>query len=250
MELPAPMRKTIVVVGAGIVGVGTAIWLLRDGHQVTIVDAKGPAEGTSYGNAGILANSSIVPITVPGLLGKAPGMLFDPMGPLFLKWRYVPRLLPWLVRYLSHCKVVEVERIAGAMMPLIGDSVDQHLAIARGTAAERFIEPVAYTYAYDTRRAYERDALAWQVRRSHGFDIVELSARELQAFEPNLGAQFGFGVQLPGHAWVRDPGEYVKTLCAHAQSEGAQLRNCYRGGLRARGPADSWRCHHSGRHCL
>ena len=59
-------QKHIVVIGAGIVGIGTAIWLLRDGHRVTLVDAKGPAEGTSYGNAGILASSSIVPVTTPG----------------------------------------------------------------------------------------------------------------------------------------------------------------------------------------
>ncbi|MBT6273822.1 MAG: FAD-dependent oxidoreductase, partial [Chromatiales bacterium] len=82
-------KKNIVVIGAGIVGIGTAIWLARDGHNVTIVDAKGPAGGTSFGNAGILANSSIVPVQTPGLIRKAPGMLFGRDGPLFLKWSYL-----------------------------------------------------------------------------------------------------------------------------------------------------------------
>ncbi|RZW06054.1 MAG: FAD-dependent oxidoreductase, partial [Rhodobacteraceae bacterium] len=58
--------RHVVIVGAGIVGVSTAIWLLRDGHRVTLIDRKGPAEGTSHGNGGVLASSSVIPVTVPG----------------------------------------------------------------------------------------------------------------------------------------------------------------------------------------
>jgi D-amino-acid dehydrogenase len=224
MSTAAGHAKHIVIVGAGIVGIGSAIWLLRDGHRVTIIDAKGPAEGTSYGNAGILANSSIVPVTTPGLLKKAPGMLFSPSGPLFLKWSYLPRLLPWLRRYLAHCTLPEVERIAAALMPIIGDSVDQHMAIARGTPAEDFIQNVDYTYAYANREAYLADALAWRIRREHGFVANELDAAALHQAEPNLGPASRYGVQLPGHAWIGDPGAYVKALCAHAQTQGAQLK--------------------------
>lgn len=224
MSAVATQGKHVVVVGAGIVGIGAAIWLLRDGHRVTIVDAKGPAEGTSFGNAGILASSSIVPVTTPGLMMKAPGMLFLASGPLFLKWSYLPRLLPWLRRYLSHCSVDQVERIAAALMPIIGDSVEQHMAIARGTPAEAFITPVDYTYAYADHEAYLGDALAWRIRRKHGFVANELGASALHDIEPNLGPDSKFGVQLPGHAWIRDPGAYVKALCAHAESEGATLQ--------------------------
>ncbi|MFT5390386.1 MAG: D-amino-acid dehydrogenase [Gammaproteobacteria bacterium] len=216
--------RTVVVVGAGIVGVSTALWLLRDGHRVIIVDPNGPAGGTSYGNAGILANSSIVPVTTPGLVKKVPGMLFNPMGALFLKWGYLPRLLPWLWRYLSHCRVDEVERIAAALMPIIGDSVDQHFALARGTPAERFIEPMDYLYAYEDRAAYLKDALAWRIRREHGFEVHEVEEETLRREEPSLGPGLRFGVRLPGHAWVRDPGAYVQALCAHAQEQGAILK--------------------------
>ena len=66
------------MVGAGIVGVSTAIWLQRLGLRVILIDRAGPGEGTSYGNGGVLASCSIVPVTVPGLMRKAPGMLLDP----------------------------------------------------------------------------------------------------------------------------------------------------------------------------
>lgn len=215
---------TVVVIGAGIVGVSAALWLLRDGHKVIIVDSKGPAEGTSYGNAGILAASSIVPVTTPGLVKKAPGMLFGRDGPLFLKWGYLPRLLPWLREYLAHCNEADVERIADGLMHIIGDSVEQHLALAAGTRAESFIQPVNYTYAYADREAYLADRLAWRIRRDHGFETVELDEPALQRAEPNLGPASRYGVQLPGHAWIRDPGGYVKALAEEAVARGAELR--------------------------
>ena len=80
------MTKTIAIIGAGIVGVSTAIWLQRGGHKVILVDRAGPGEGTSYGNGGVLASCAVVPVTTPGLMKKAPKMLLDKNQPLFLRW--------------------------------------------------------------------------------------------------------------------------------------------------------------------
>ena len=109
--------KTVAVIGAGIVGVSTAIWLQRDGWDVVLVDRKGPGEGASHGNGGVLASCSVVPVTVPGLLFKAPRMLFDPDQPLFLKWVYLPNLAPWLLKYLGHANAEAVKRRAAALTP-------------------------------------------------------------------------------------------------------------------------------------
>ena len=92
----ANIKQHIVVVGAGIVGVSAAIWLARAGRNVTLLDRLAPGEGTSHGNAGILAACAMVPVTVPGLISKAPGYLLDKNFPLFMRWSYLPRLAPWL----------------------------------------------------------------------------------------------------------------------------------------------------------
>jgi D-amino-acid dehydrogenase len=105
----------IIVVGAGIVGVSCAIWLQRDGHDAILVDRKGPASGTSHGNAGVLAAGAVIPVTTPGLTMKAPGMLFDPNSPLFLKWRYLPKLLPFLRHYMRHANDAHVDVYGSAM---------------------------------------------------------------------------------------------------------------------------------------
>src|SRR5690606_5733571 len=93
---PPVNKDPVIVIGAGIVGVATAIWLQRAGRETILIDRGEPGSGASFGNGGVLACCSIVPVNVPGLLGKAPRMLLDPDQPLFLKWGYLPRLAPWL----------------------------------------------------------------------------------------------------------------------------------------------------------
>ena len=93
----------VIVIGAGIAGAVSAVELLRDGHQVTIIE-PGPAGGeqsASYGNGGWLSPSSVLPISSPGLWKKVPGYLSDPLGPLTIRWSYLLKALPWLTRMLA-----------------------------------------------------------------------------------------------------------------------------------------------------
>ena len=117
----------ILVVGAGIVGVSTAIWLQRSGAAVTLIDRDEPGFATSYGNAGILATASIVPVPTPGILLKVPEMLFSNKKPLFLRWSQVPRLLPFFYKYLRNSNKYSVSKISNALSYILHDSVEQHL---------------------------------------------------------------------------------------------------------------------------
>ncbi|MCG6856910.1 MAG: FAD-dependent oxidoreductase, partial [Salaquimonas sp.] len=208
---------------AGIVGVSTAIWLQRDGHNVILIDRAGPAEGASFGNGGVLASASIVPVTVPGLIAKAPAMLFDPDQPLFLKWSYLPRLMPWLMRYLSHANAEEATRIAAALFPIVGDSLADHQALSAGTGAEKWIIPSDYLFVYDNRAHYEKDAFAWSLRRIHGFEWDELEGDAFQAYDPAFSPQLGFAARVGNHGHITDPGRYVKDLAAHIVDQGGRL---------------------------
>lgn len=86
--------NSVIVIGAGTVGTATALNLQRLGRQVTLIDRAAPGEGTSYGSGSILVPSSIIPVTTPGLISKIPGMLSDPLGPVYMRWSYLPRMLP------------------------------------------------------------------------------------------------------------------------------------------------------------
>ncbi len=217
------MAEDIIVIGAGIIGVSAALWLQRDGHRVTLVDREGPAAGTSYGNGGILASGSIVPVTVPGLLRKAPGMLFSPNQPLFVKWSYLPRLAPFLRSYLKHATAASVDRISTALWDLLHDSPDQHMALAKGTPAEAYLTPADYLFGYKDREAFLADSFGWDVRRRRGSPFEEMDAQAMAAHDPVLTGRFGYGVRCPGHGQVTDPGAYVQALAAEFEVKGGRF---------------------------
>jgi len=215
--------KNVVIVGAGIVGVSTALWLQRDGHRVTLIDRLGPAEGTSYGNGGVLASVSSVPVTGPGLIRKAPGMLFSPNQPLFLKWGYLPRLMPWLIKYLSHANATDSARISEAVHGIVGESLAEHQALSKGTGAERWVVPSDYLFVYNARANYEADAFGWGLRRARGFKWDELEGAAFKTYDPTFAKHLAFAARLGDHGRIADPGQYVKDLAAHVVAQGGQL---------------------------
>jgi D-amino-acid dehydrogenase len=217
------MTKTVAIIGAGIVGVSTAIWLQRDGHKVILIDRLGPAEGTSYGNGGVLAAAAFIPVTGPGLIKKAPRMALDPNQPLFVKWGYLPKLMPWLIKYLGHANAEDTRRIAPAIKEIVGDTLADHLALSAGTAAAKWVVPSDYLFVYNNRKAFEGDAFGWGLRRELGVQWQELNAAEFKSYDPVFADDFHFAVKLGNHGRIADPGQYVKDLAAHAVAQGAQL---------------------------
>jgi D-amino-acid dehydrogenase len=213
----------VIVIGAGIVGVSTAIWLQREGRDVILIDRAGPGEGTSYGNGGVLASCSIVPVTVPGLIRKAPAMLFNPEQPLFLRWSYLLKIAPWLVRYLSHCNRESVERIADALLPIVVDSLADHQALAAGTGAEKWIVPSDYVFAYRHRAHFAGDSFGWSIRRARGVAWEEIEGPAVCDYDPIFSDDIGFLVRVPAHGMIADPSRYVKDLAVHAENCGARI---------------------------
>jgi D-amino-acid dehydrogenase len=210
----------IVVVGAGIVGVSCAIWLQRSGHEVTLVDRAGPASGTSHGNAGVLAAGAVIPVTTPGLLARAPRMLFSKDAPLFLKWGYLPKLLPFLRRYMSYANDAHVDRYGAAMSMLLHDTVAQHRALADGTDAARFISDEDYCFGYATRADFEADAYGWEKRRKAGYAFEVVEGTEYRAADPSYGPAFEVVVRCKNHGRISDPGGYVTALAGHFVDQG------------------------------
>lgn len=217
------MDKHVVVLGAGIVGVSAGIWLRRAGIAVTLIDRGVPGRGTSFGNGGVLAACSVVPVTAPGLVRKAPGLLMNPDFPLFLRWAYLPRLAGWLVRYLSHANDSDTRRIAKGLAPVVADSVAQHRALTEGTPAADWVQDSDYSFAYADRAAYEADAYTWTLRAEAGFHPAIREGADVRAYEPALAPEIGCLVTLSDHGFVRDPGGYVASLAAVFRGMGGRI---------------------------
>lgn len=216
-------RQHILVAGAGIVGISCAIWLQRAGYRVTVVDRAGPASGTSHGNAGVLAAGAVVPVSVPGLLRKTPGMLMDRDSPLFLRWSYLPRLLPFLARYMGYATDAHVDHYGEAMATLLLDTVSQHKALANGTPAEQFISDDDYYFGYPTQAALEADNYGWGKRKAAGVQFEVINGAEYAVFDPIYGNAFETVVRCKNHGRISDPGAYVKALADHFVDQGGTL---------------------------
>jgi D-amino-acid dehydrogenase len=217
-----PIRN-ITVIGAGIVGIATASYLRRDGHAVTVVDPLPPGEYCSFGNAGILSPGSCVPIAMPGVLFQVPGYLLDPLGPLALRWSYLPRALPWLLRFAAAADRKRVETIADGLRALLVQTFDAYAPLVRNAGVEDLIHNSGYVVVYSTRRAYQGDALAWKLRRDRGVVIDELDAAGIRQRLPGLHGNFEVGLFLHDHGWCANPGRLTKALAAQFERDGGTI---------------------------
>jgi len=214
-----------VVIGAGIVGACTALELLRSGHRVTIIDSglPGGEQAASYGNGCWLSPMSVIPPAGPGTWRKVPGYLADPLGPLAIRWSYLPRVLPWLVRYLAAgWTEARVARTAVALRALLQGAPALHAALADAAGVGSLIERRGLMYIYPSRAEFAAEAMAWRIRAQVGVRWVELSAEELRQREPGLDRRYGFGALVEEGGHCRDPGSYVAALVALAETEGAK----------------------------
>ena len=121
------MKKNILIIGAGITGLSAGLNLIRNGLNVTLIDRVdvGNENQTSYGNAGLLAASSIIPLSSPGLLRNLPFYLFSKSSSLFLKYSYLPKLLPWAVPFLRNSSKSNFDNIIKNLHQLTYDTVDK-----------------------------------------------------------------------------------------------------------------------------
>ena len=212
-----------IVIGAGIVGAATAICLRRAGHEVTLIDKGEPGMGASYGNGCILASCAIVPVTTPGLLPKGPKYLMDPNFPLFMRWSYAPKLVPWLVKYLSHANDGDTRRIAKGLTHVIGDSVEQHQALTHGTPAAKWVQESDYCFAYENRAAFDADKYVWDLRREAGFVPELIEGAEVQEREPILAPEMKLLAVMKNHGFILNPGKYVQDLVKLLQEMGGRF---------------------------
>ncbi|MEA3156775.1 MAG: D-hydroxyproline dehydrogenase [Betaproteobacteria bacterium] len=214
------MTKKITVVGAGIVGVATAAYLRRDGHEVTVVDMRPPGEYCSFGNAGILSPGSCVPLATPGIHWKVPGYLADPLGPLTIRWSYLPKAAPWLLRFLAASTPQRVERIADALRPLLKQTFEAYQPLVENAGVSDLIRQTGYAVAYEKRASYAGDALAWRLRRDRGVIVEELDDAELKKRVPQLTGRYEVGLFLPEQGFVANPERLTKSLAAQLQRDG------------------------------
>jgi D-amino-acid dehydrogenase len=215
--------RSVSVVGAGIVGMCCALFLQRDGHQVTIIDPREPGEGASFGNAGIIATCQVWPIAMPGVLRRIPLMLLDPEGPVVLRWRYLPRIAPWLIRLIAAARPQRVERTAAALAALLAGAMPAYDALLAEAGASDLVRRPGWLKVYASAQAFAATAAERELLRRHGVRFEVLTAAQIRQLEPALAPLFGHGLFFPDCGLVLNPKRLVDTLARAFVAGGGRL---------------------------
>jgi D-amino-acid dehydrogenase len=216
---PRVRPRSLIVVGAGIVGLCCARFLQRDGHRVTIIDPREPGTGASFGNAGIIATCQVAPIAMPGLLSRIPLMLLDPDGPVVLRWRYLPRIAPWLRRLAAAARPQRVEEIAAALAALLAHAMPAYEELLGEPRTAELIRRPGWLKVYASSRAFAETAAQRALTGRHGVRFEILTADEIRQLEPALAPLFGHGL----FALVLDPKRLVDALASAFVAAGGRF---------------------------
>jgi D-amino-acid dehydrogenase len=202
----------VLVVGAGIVGLALAWKLRRAGAMVTVLDPQPPGEGASFGNAGAISASSVVPLAMPGVLRDVPKMLLDSDAALHVPVDYWLRAMPWFARFVASARPARVAEVARGLGMLHHLAVEQHQALTREIGAPELIVCAGHLYLYRSHQQLRKDAASWALRREHGARIETLDRDGITALEPAISLDYTVGQFLPDHAHCANPHRYCLAL--------------------------------------
>lgn len=233
--MTADGARRVAVIGAGIVGVCTALWLQRDGHAVTLIEPGNPGEGASFGNAGCFNGSSVTPMSMPGVIRNVPKWLRDPLGPLSLRWSYLPQVTPYLIRFARAGALDKVHAQARALRPLVGPTVPLVRELARDAGAEELVQQRGHLYVYRSAESLAKDGLAWALRRENGVVVDEFDADELRQLEPSLSRDYVRGLLVRENGHTSNPLALVTRFFELFQRQGGEIKRAVAFGFRLEG---------------
>ncbi|MFG1626146.1 NAD(P)/FAD-dependent oxidoreductase [Kribbella sp. NPDC049227] len=209
--------------GGGVVGICVALCLQRSGRSVTVLERTLPGDGASGHNGGVLSIGDCAPIAMPGVLGSVPRMLRDPLSPFAISWPYLPRISPWLLRFIRAGRRAEVERIAAAIAALMDAALPSYRALITGTEAEPWFRPGGLLYGYATDESFAAAQYGIGLRERQGLSVKVLDDEAITTLDPLLAGRFRHGVYLPDAHHTPEPGEFTRALARVFLDGGGQL---------------------------
>lgn len=213
-------KSSVAVVGAGVVGLCTALEAQRHGYQVTLFDKGLPGKGASFGNAGYLATELIEPLATKKILAAAPRMWMDPKGPLALPWTYLPKALPWLARFVRSASSSRVEFSRQALYQLNQAAIPAWQRCLADIGAEEYLVPSGYLLVWESENKLDEAKAHAAYLAQWNIESVLLQGAQLREKEPELADTVSHALFFPNACRVKDPYLLSKQLFAVFQARG------------------------------
>jgi len=208
------MKKNlkIGIVGAGIQGISNALFLQKKGFNVTIFDRDEPGSpAASYGNAGHFSPYASVPINRPDILSDVPAMLLSSTGPLALKWNYVPKMMPWFLKFIRNCTTKRMMHTAKNMHQILDLALPAYDELFDEIELGGLVEKKGILYIWNDQSLKSRE-LEIKVRNELGVDQQIVTPKEIHDLEPNIKPIYHGGVYYQHGRHARNPKKILLKL--------------------------------------
>ena len=213
----------IAIIGAGIIGICAAAFLAEAGRKVTVIDRTGICEETSSGNAAALAFSDVLPLAHKGMMRNLPKWLADPLGPLAIPPAYLPKLLPWLVRFWRAGAASRYEASLSAQAGLMRLAETEWVGLMRRSETTQCCARTARSSSTRARPSSGLPCPAGRREAASASRYQHLQQRDLATYQPGLSPRFVRGTFAPGWKTVGDPRQLGKAVWRYAESKGASF---------------------------
>jgi len=200
------------IVGAGIQGISNALFLQKKGFKVTIFDRDEPGSpAASYGNAGHFSPYASVPVNRPDVLSDVPAMLLSSTGPLALKWNYVPKMVPWFLKFIRNCTTKKMMHTAKNMHQILDLALPAYDELFDDIELGGLVEKKGILYIWNDQNLKSRE-LEINVRDKLGVDQQEVTPKEIHDLEPNIKPIYHGGVYYQYGRHARNPKKILLKL--------------------------------------
>ncbi len=205
------------------IGVCTALELQRRGARVTLIDRREPGCETSYGNAGVLARSSLFPLNNPGMLSDLPGLLTNRRAALRYDWRFVLSNLLWASQFLWNARRSRFGETTRALDDLIRLSIPGHKQLIEASGQQALLSDKGWIFLYRSRDRFDRAGLLRRTLQDFDVDTEALTRDALTDIEPGLKPIFERALWVRGSYSVRDPGALVRAYAGLFVERGGRI---------------------------
>ena len=211
MKEDARLEPSVGVIGAGIQGVCISLCLIKKGFRVTLIDRDEPGSSASYGNAGHFSPYASVPINRPDVLIDVPAMLFSATGPLSLKWNYVPKMIPWFIKFIKNCSRKKMMHTAKYMHQILDLALPAYDDLFKEIDISGLVENKGIIYFWTNKDLKSRE-LEINIRKELGVEQQLLTAHEIHDLEPHIRKIYHSGIYYPSARHARNPKKILLKL--------------------------------------
>jgi D-amino-acid dehydrogenase len=212
------------ILGGGIIGLSSAYYLNRKGHNVTIIDQSDLSDVCSHGNAGMIVPSHFVPMAAPGMISKGLRWMFDSTSPFYVKPRFDKELIKWGYHFYRSATKEHVQKSAPAL---------KEISLLSKSLYREWKQQLPFDFGYDergllmlyqTKETEHEEAKTAKMARKYGIEAHILSSSEVQKLEPYVKVNSRGAVYFPGDAHLI-PQKLVSHLINYLKDKGVQFQS-------------------------